>query len=147
MGFLRQEYWSGLPFSPPVDRVFSELFSVTRPSWVALHIMAHSFIELHKLLLHDKVVIHEGDHSNGRKWRGTKEPLDEGEREEWKSWLKTQHSKNYNYGILIPSHHGKGQGWKQWQILFSWALKSLQTVTAAMKLKNICPLEGKLWQT
>ena len=33
-------------------------------------------------------------HSNGRKWRGTKEPLDEGERGEWKSWLKTQHSRN-----------------------------------------------------
>ena len=33
-------------------------------------------------------------HSNGRKWRGTKEPIDEGERGEWKSWLKTQHSKN-----------------------------------------------------
>ena len=30
----------------------------------------------------------------GRKWRGTKEPLDEGEREEWKIWLKSQHSKN-----------------------------------------------------
>ena len=29
-----------------------------------------------------------------RKQRGTKEPLDESEREEWKSWLKTQHSKN-----------------------------------------------------
>ena len=28
------------------------------------------------------------------KWRGTKEPLDEGERGEWKNWLKTQHSKN-----------------------------------------------------
>ena len=26
--------------------------------------------------------------------------------------------------------------WKQWQILFSWAPKSLQTVTAAMKLKD-----------
>ena len=26
-------------------------------------------------------------------WRGTKEPLDEGERGEWKSWLKTQDSK------------------------------------------------------
>ena len=26
--------------------------------------------------------------------RGTKEPLDEGERGEWKTWLKTQHSKN-----------------------------------------------------
>ena len=30
---------------------------------------------------------------NIRKWRETKEPLDEGERGEWKSWLKTQHSK------------------------------------------------------
>ena len=30
---------------------------------------------------------------NGRKWRGTKEPLNEGERGEWESWLKTQHSK------------------------------------------------------
>ena len=28
----------------------------------------------------------------GRKWRGTKESLDKGERGEWK-WLKTQHSK------------------------------------------------------
>ena len=27
-------------------------------------------------------------------WRRTKEPLDESEREEWKSWLKTQHSEN-----------------------------------------------------
>ena len=30
----------------------------------------------------------------GRKWRETKELLDESERGEWKSWLKTQHSKN-----------------------------------------------------
>ena len=28
------------------------------------------------------------------KWRRTKEPLDESEREEWKSWLKAQHSEN-----------------------------------------------------
>ena len=26
--------------------------------------------------------------------RGTKKPLDEGERGEWKNWLKTHHSKN-----------------------------------------------------
>ena len=32
-------------------------------------------------------------HSNGRKWRGTQEPLDEGERGESKRWLETQHSK------------------------------------------------------
>ena len=31
------------------------------------------------------------------------------------------------------------------QILFSWAPKSLQTVTAAMQLKDICYLEEKLW--
>ena len=30
---------------------------------------------------------------NGRKWRWTKEPLNEGERGEWKSWLETQHKK------------------------------------------------------
>ena len=31
--------------------------------------------------------------------------------------------------------------------LFSWAPKSLQMVTAAMKLKDIRSLEEKLWQT
>ena len=30
-----------------------------------------------------------------------------------------------------------------WQILFSWAPKSLQMVAAAMKLKDACSLEGK----
>ena len=30
----------------------------------------------------------------GREWRRTKEPLDESERQEWKSWLKTKHSEN-----------------------------------------------------
>ena len=43
--FSRQEYWSGLPFPPPVDDVWSELFTTTSPSWVDRHSMAHSFIE------------------------------------------------------------------------------------------------------
>ena len=30
-----------------------------------------------------------------------------------------------------------GEKWKQWQTLFSWAPKSLWTVTAAMKLKGL----------
>ena len=34
--------------------------------------------------------------------------------------------------------------WKQWQTLFSWTPKSLQMVTAAMKLKDSCSLEEKL---
>ena len=78
----------------------------------------------------------------------TKQTLDESEREEWKSWLKTQHSKNEDHGIW--SHHfmaNMGKQWKQWQTLFSWASKSLQMVTAAMKLNNACSLEEKLWQT
>ena len=37
--------------------------------------------------------------------------------------------------------------WKRWQILFSWAPKSLWTVTVARKLKDACSLEEKLWQT
>ena len=32
-------------------------------------------------------------HPYGRKWRRTKEPLDESERGEWKSWLKVQKMK------------------------------------------------------
>ena len=47
-GFSRQEYWSGLPFPSPVDKVLSELSAMTHLSWVALHGMAHSFIELDK---------------------------------------------------------------------------------------------------
>ena len=30
----------------------------------------------------------------------------------------------------------EGGKWKQWEILFAWAPKSLQTVTAAIKLKD-----------
>ena len=37
-----------------------------------------------------------------------------------------------------------GKQWKQRQTLFSWASKSLQMVTAAVKLKDACSLEEKL---
>ena len=83
------------------------------------------------------------------KWRrNEKEPLDEDERGEWKSWLKTKHSKNKDHGIW--SHHfmanRRGRN-GNWQILFSWAPKSLWMVTATMKSKDACSLEEKLWQT
>ena len=50
---------------------------------------------------------------------------------------------------LVPSPHGKwlGKKWKQWQIFFSWAPKSLWMVTAAMNSKDPCSLKGNLWQT
>ena len=52
MGFSRQEYWNGLPFPSPVDHILSELSTMTCPSWVALHGMAHSFTELDKAVVH-----------------------------------------------------------------------------------------------
>ena len=39
---------------------------------------------------------------------------------------------------------GTGKQWKQCQTFFFWAPKSLQMVTAAMKLKDAYSLEGKL---
>ena len=47
---------------------------------------------------------------------------------------------------LVPSPHGKqmGRQWKQFQTLFLGAPKSLQMVTAAMKLEDTYSLEGKL---
>ena len=52
MGFSRQEYWSGLPFPSPLDHVLSELSTMTHPSWVAIHGMAHGFTELEKAVVH-----------------------------------------------------------------------------------------------
>ena len=40
-----------------------------------------------------------------------------------------------------------GKEWKQYQSLFWGALKSLQMVIAAMKLKDAYSSEGKLWPT
>ena len=39
-----------------------------------------------------------------------------------------------------------GETMKQWQTLFSWASKSQQMVTAAIKLKDACSWKEKLWQ-
>ena len=50
--------------------------------------------------------------------------------------------------IMASSHISSwqidGKQWKQWETLFSWAPKSLQMVTAAMKLKDACSLEENL---
>ena len=45
----------------------------------------------------------------GRNWRRPKETLDESERGEWKSWLKAQHSENWDHGIW--SHHIMANRW------------------------------------
>ena len=87
-------------------------------------------------------------HLNGRKWMGTKEFLNEGERGEWKAGLKLSIQKTKIMASSpITSWQIEGKKWKQWQILFSWAPTSLQMVTAVTKLKDACSLQEKLWQT
>ena len=45
----------------------------------------------------------------------------------------------------ITSWQIDGETMEIWQTLFSWAPKSLLTVTVSMKLKDACSLEEKLW--
>ena len=71
------------------------------------------------------------DHPYGRKWRKTKEPLDESERREWKSWLKAQHSENEDHGITSWEIDGETVV----DFIFGGS-KVLQMLIAAMKLKD-----------
>ena len=85
----------------------------------------------------------------GRKWGGVKEPFDESEWGKWKSWLKTQHSKNEDHSI--QSHHFMENRWgnngNSDRLYFLRLQKSLQIVAAAMKSKDACSLEEKQWQS
>ena len=59
--------------------------------------------------------------------------------------VDAQHSENQDHGIW--SHHFMGNRWGNSGNsgrLFLWAPKSLQMVTATMKLKDTYSLEGKL---
>ena len=79
------------------------------------------------------------------RWRGTKEPPDESERGEWQSWLKP----NIQKTKIIAS--GPKTSWQidgetmetMTDFIFSGAPKSLQMVTAVMKLKGACSLGKK----
>ena len=48
-------------------------------------------------------------YSDDRKWRRTKEPLDESERGEWKSWFKAQHWEMFMASGLITSWQIDGE--------------------------------------
>ena len=87
-------------------------------------------------------------HPYGRKWRGTKKPLDEGEKGEWKPDLKLniQKTKIMASGP-ISSWQIDGETVKTVSDYLGGAPKSVQMVIAAMKLKDAYSLEGKLWPT
>ena len=64
--------------------------------------------------------------------------------EEWKSQLKTKYEKKHG---PITSWQIDGETEEIVSDFIFWAPKSLQMVTAAMKLKDAYSLEGKLWPT
>ena len=55
-----------------------------------------------------------------------------------------QKTKIMTSGPITSLQIVEGKKRKQWQTLFPWAPKSVQTDTASMKLKDICSLEEKL---
>ena len=61
--------------------------------------------------------------------------------------LNIQKTKIMTSGPITSWQIEMGKKWKQWHILFYWAPKSLPIMTAAVKLKDACSLEGKWWQT
>ena len=82
-----------------------------------------------------------------RKWRGTKKPIDESKRGEWKSWLKAQHSEKIMASGPITSWEIDGDTVETVLDFIFLGSKSLQMVIAAMKLKDAYSLEGKLLPT
>ena len=87
-------------------------------------------------------------HSNGRKWRRTKEPLDECERGEWKNWLNTQHLKKKTQGHGIWSHHfmtkRRGKNGSSGKFSSSWALKSLADDDCSLGIRRSLLLGRKV---
>ena len=76
-------------------------------------------------------------HPYGRKQRGTKKPVDESERGEWKSWLKLNIQKT-KITASGPISSWEIDGETVTDLIF-WAPKSLQMVIAAMRLEDATP--------
>ena len=121
MGFSRQEHQSCLPFPSPVGHVLSELSTMTRPSSVALHSMANSFIELDEAVVHEisfvsflwlrlefvyTVGVSDGQGSLACCWPwGCRES----DRTEWLNWTEWE-QKTPNEEFLLGNRKGN---WRQ----------------------------------
>ena len=99
---------------------------------------------------------HGGVHTGETMWRNLREDGHLGsEKELGRSHRRNQPGCHVELGLPASRTPDKFQLFmaNRWgnnensERLFSWALKSLQMVTAAMKLKDICSLEEKLWPT
>jgi len=57
----------------------------------------------------------------------------------------TKNKETHSYIKQTVTSKNMEKQWKQWETWSSWAPESSQMVTAAMKLKDACSLEEKLW--
>ena len=79
----------------PKSNPYSSIYHQKRVfPWTIFFTLSISRISLIWKIVFNNLYICSWHHPYGRKWRGNKKPLDEGERGEWKSWLKTQQSEN-----------------------------------------------------
>ena len=101
MEFSKQEYWSGLPFPSPVDHILSELSTMTRPSWVALNSMAHSFV---KNWLIGK------DPDAGKDWRQEEETTEN----EMVGWHHRLNEHEFEKALGVGDGQGNLEGYSPW---------------------------------
>ena len=99
---LRKEYIKAV-YCHPAHLIYMQSTSCEMPGWMK-----------HKLAsgLWGEISVTSDMHIPPplqQKWRETKELLGESERGEWKGWLKTQHTKNKDYGYKKPSQCIKKQ--------------------------------------
>ena len=93
----RNFYWACSQFSAQTDIISFSSHDKTEVSVIFISFLLSKNEYLGKSEKERQIpydITYVWNHPYGRKQRGTKESLDESERGEWKSWLKTQHSKN-----------------------------------------------------
>ena len=135
--FLRQEYWRELPFPSPGNLPDPGI----EPATLASPALASGFFttsatwNINNLRYADDTTLMV---------EGEEEPLRKVKEENEKADLKLNIQKTkIMASSSITSWQIDGEKkWKQWQILFSWAPKSLWMVTAALKLKDACSGDG-----
>ena len=105
---LSRWFFSLLVFTSSLSLTWSsQLRSVFCPMCVCVEIHLSDVMKTDQSARLKSLILKQCNRCYGRKWRGTKMPLDESERGEWKSWLKPQYSENEDHGIR--SHHTSWQ--------------------------------------
>ena len=100
---VKKKFFFKTIYCHPAYLTFLQRTSCEMPSWMTHKLESRVTGEI------STTSIRRWYHFNGRKWRGINEPLNEGERGEWKSWLQYQHSENYDHGIW--SRHLMANRW------------------------------------